>query len=155
MRNVRLSGCEPKNGYVTIPLMGKGKKERSVYIPTELDSKIREAYQGQVYLFETSGGRRLRRNNVWLQVRKSGKRAGYPALHPHMLRHSRATDMLLNKEISLKAVSRYLGHSSTAITSDLYVHDQVDPHELFASEGGRAGTIGGSFGRRVIRSHKS
>ena len=65
---------------------------------------------------------------------KSRKKSGVSDLHPHMLRHSRATDMLLNKEISLKAVSRYLGHSSTAITSDLYVHDQVSPHALFAQD---------------------
>ena len=50
---------------------------------------------------------------------------------PHMLRHSRATDLLLRKGQSLKAVSKYLGHSSVAITAQVYIHDEVNIYELF------------------------
>ena len=48
-----------------------------------------------------------------------------------MLRHSRATDLLLRKGQSLKAVSRYLGHQSVNTTAGMYIHDQVDVSEIF------------------------
>ena len=40
-------------------------------------------------------------------------------------------DMIINKNVSMKATSQYLGHSSTAITLDMYVKDRVDIDELF------------------------
>ncbi len=40
--------------------------------------------------------------------------------------------MLLNKGVSLKALSKYLGHSSVAITAEMYVHDEVNANALFA-----------------------
>lgn len=42
--------------------------------------------------------------------------------------------MLLKKDISLKAVSKFLGHSSTAITADMYIHDEVDVNGLFSRD---------------------
>ena len=43
----------------------------------------------------------------------------------HTLRHSWATEQIKRGQ-SLKAVSLYLGHASTSITADLYVHDTLD-----------------------------
>jgi site-specific recombinase XerD len=52
------------------------------------------------------------------------------SVSPHTLRHSRATDMHLDKGISLKAVSQYLGHASVAVTASMYLHDEVDYDKL-------------------------
>ena len=130
MINVRLSDCRTVNGYIKITLMGKGNKEREVIIPRELYHVIHNTYQGNTWLFESKTAKQLDRHNVKSQIRKVGVSAGY-AISPHMLRHARATDMLLNKNISLKAVSRYLGHSSTATTADMYIHDEFDANTLF------------------------
>ncbi|MBC8462634.1 MAG: tyrosine-type recombinase/integrase, partial [Deltaproteobacteria bacterium] len=73
----------------------------------------------------------LHRKNVAHQVEKAAQRIGITNFHPHMLRHSRATDMLLNKNISLKAVSKFLGHASVATTAQMYIHDEVDYQYLF------------------------
>lgn len=131
MINIRLSDCEPINGYMKIDLMGKGNKQRRVAIPKELYDEIRNEFGGKIYLFESENGKRLNRNNIGHQIKNAGKSAGFPNISPHSLRHARATDMLLEKDFSLKAVSKYLGHSSTSITADLYLHDEVDVSKLF------------------------
>ena len=41
---------------------------------------------------------------------------------------------LLNKDISLKAVSKFLGHASVATTAQMYIHDEVDYQYLFSRD---------------------
>jgi len=134
MINIQFKDCEPSNGYIKIWVIGKGKKERLVYIPTELYLAIIETFQGKNWLFESRGGKQLHRNNVGRQIKLAGKRIGKPSINPHMLRHVRATDMLLNKDVTLSAVSKYLGHANVAITASMYIHDEVNVHELFAKD---------------------
>jgi integrase len=38
--------------------------------------------------------------------------------------------MIVNKGKSLKAVSSYLGHSTTSITADMYIHDELKPEDF-------------------------
>jgi len=52
-------------------------------------------------------------------------------ISPYTLRHSFCTNMLLVKNKSLKAVSNYVGHSSTSITADMYCHDQLKVEDVF------------------------
>ena len=78
-----------------------------VYIPAELYEAVREEYHGEEFLFESNRGKQLNRSNILVQVKKAGRRAGFPNVTPRDLRHARATDMLLEKDISLKVVSRY------------------------------------------------
>ena len=82
----------------------------------------------------TRSGKPLNPSNIGHQLRKAGERVGLAHFYPHLLRHSRATDMLKNKGISLKAVSKFLGHASVATTAEMYVHDEVDYHELFSKD---------------------
>ena len=71
----------------------------------EVYQAIQREYQGETWLFESKTGKPLNPNNVGHQVRKAGQRIGVTSYSPHMLRHARATDMLLRKGMSLKAVS--------------------------------------------------
>jgi len=134
MINIRLKDCRLINGHIKIRVVGKGKKARFVYIPTELYEAIRQEYNGKIWLFESKTGKQLSRKNIGHQIKKAAKRIGMTHYSPHMLRHARATDMLLNKGVSLKAVSKYLGHSSVAITAQMYVHDEVNASALFAQD---------------------
>jgi site-specific recombinase XerD len=71
------------------------------------------------------------RSNLYKQLTKLSKQVGVNyATNPHSFIHARATWML-DQGFSLKAVSNFLGHSSTSITADLYIHDSVDYDELF------------------------
>ena len=134
MINVRLTDCEPVKKHIKVGIIGKGNKERKVYIPSELYSNICNEYQGTFYLFESRTGKQLHRRNVFEQVKNAGKKAEYHKLHPHMLRHARATDLLLNKAVSLKAVSKYLGHASTATTADMYIHDDFSVTDILSQD---------------------
>ena len=135
MINIRCCDCRDVNGYIKIQIVGKGNKAREVVIPCALYQEIHQTYGGKTWLFESRTGNRLDRSNIFVQIKKAGQKAGCAHLSPHMLRHARATDMLLSKNLSLKAVSTYLGHSSTAITADMYIHDEFDATALFAQDG--------------------
>ncbi len=50
---------------------------------------------------------------------------GLRRLSPHELRHTCGT-LLYKKTGDIYAVSKFLGHSSIAITSQYYVHSDVD-----------------------------
>lgn len=50
---------------------------------------------------------------------------GLPVLNPHELRHTCGT-LLYNRTSNLFAVSRFLGHASTAITAAVYVHSNAE-----------------------------
>ena len=137
LTSIRLSDCKSINGYVKIRVIGKGSKERDVVIPTGLYQAIKQEYSGKTWLFESKTGKPLNPDNVANQIRKAARRAGFENWRhctPHRLRHSRSTDLLLNKGLSLKAVSKVLGHQSVSTTAQMYIHDAVDYHQLFAMD---------------------
>ena len=55
-------------------------------------------------------------------------RTGLPSMRIHDLRHSAAT-ILLEARVDLKTVQERLGHSSMAITADIYSHVTSRMHE--------------------------
>ena len=58
-------------------------------------------------------------------VERAGKRILGRRISAHSMRHSFAT-LAIREGASIKAVSKYLGHSSTAITMDMYVHERLE-----------------------------
>jgi integrase len=50
------------------------------------------------------------------------KRAGLPeSITPHSLRHGTAS-LLLNQNVPVPIVSRYLGHANSCVTMKIYAH---------------------------------
>ena len=91
-------------------------------------------------LFTSPTGLTVRTRNfrrTWLKIIT---RAGLEGLRIHDLRHTHAA-MLISAGKPLTAVQRRLGHSSIAVTSDLYGHlrDEVDEGILAAIEEALAG----------------
>ncbi len=122
-----------ENGRVKISIRGKGSKQRTVKIEREFYERIRETFDHTEadHLFHTSTGKPYDRSNLYSQMKRLARKVEMePITYPHAFRHARATWMLDNG-FSLKAVSNYLGHSSTAITADLYIHDSVDYDRMF------------------------
>ena len=60
-------------------------------------------------------------DRVWYLFKRLLKEAGLPDVRFHDLRHGAAT-VLLAAKVDLKVVSELLGHSSVAITADIYAH---------------------------------
>lgn len=77
-------------------------------------------------LFVSMRGLPLERVAVWMLVKKYAAAAGLAKVHPHVLRHSFATD-LLRGGCDLRTVQEFLGHSSV-VTTQIYTH--VDKSRL-------------------------
>ena len=75
-------------------------------------------------VFTTEIGTALEPRNVLRRFEQLAQRAGLEGVHLHTLRHS-AASFLLAAGTHTKVVQEHLGHSSYAITADIYSH--VDP----------------------------
>ncbi len=133
--NIELKNCKvictENIKYININIVGKGNKERIITMSIDLFEKIKATFQSKVYLFETRNHTKYIRTNIYTIINNAGKRVlGTKQVPPHTLRHSFATHLLIKEKQSIKAVSSYLGHSSTAITSDFYIHDNLAPKKI-------------------------
>ncbi|MCK5050812.1 MAG: tyrosine-type recombinase/integrase [Candidatus Cloacimonetes bacterium] len=125
---------------VRIKLMGKGSKQRTVFIDQKLYTRIRGQFQGLHYLFENSRHHKLDRSNLYREITNAGERILGRKIHPHLLRHSTANYLLKDCSMSPKFVALYMGHSDPAITQSMYIHDKpgTEVVDLFkVDRGGR------------------
>jgi len=115
---------------------GKGNKPRIVFLSAEAKKRVKNYLQTRQdnwpYLFinyrpgktsdEVSGeGRRLSVYSIQCLVRKYALKAGIiKKVTPHVLRHSFATNLLINGA-DIRAVQELLGHSSIT-TTQVYTH---------------------------------
>jgi len=130
--NIKLDDCKRVGTGLELRVVGKGKKERKVKISMQMYKMIRMTYHDsstREYLFESLSGNQLDDRNVAKELRRLGWKHLHRNVAPHMLRHSFATHMI-QKTGKRKAVSEYLGHSSTAITEDMYNHETLDDADL-------------------------
>jgi len=128
--SIKLTDCRKVDAdYYAVSVCGKGRKVRRVFFSAELIDGLKKAFNGKTYLIETKNGKQVSRNAVYSIVKKAGKVID-KAVSPHTLRHSFATHTLVKKGKSLKAVSNYLGHSSTSATADYYIHDELSAEDL-------------------------
>ena len=118
-----------------IRVMGKRSKERMIPFPpvvSELLIHYKEASRPLLKpsvdsLFVGLGGRRLTRQAFWKTLKQLAREAGIDdSLHPHMLRHTFATD-LLKSGMNLRMLQSLLGHSDLQTTQ---IYTQVLPEKL-------------------------
>ena len=116
-----------------IRVFGKGKKERVVPFSDiakdaiqEYSRNLRKILLKDIskdpgFLFLNSKGERLTERGLEYIVEKAAIKCGFPLkVHPHMLRHSFATE-LLNNGADLRVIQELLGHESISTTS-IYTH---------------------------------
>jgi len=126
---------------VRLTIIGKGNKERKVDIEKSLFEAIRAMFRGETWLFQTKGGKPYRTTYVSYEIIKAGKRILGRRISAHSMRHSFAT-LAIRDGASIKAVSKYLGHSSTAITMDMYVHESLEKEQKVRRSFDRGGKPG-------------
>ncbi|NDF14730.1 tyrosine recombinase [bacterium] len=116
-------------------VMGKRSKERIIPFPPVVSALIHEYRTGARpvlnpecdLLFLGQGGRPLTRQSFWKTLKQLAVLANIdPSLHPHMLRHTFATD-LLKSGMNLRALQSLLGHADLQ-TTEVYTH--VVPEQL-------------------------
>lgn len=104
-----------------IRIMGKGRKERFITIEKKFIDSIGKRFKHDELLFCTSNGEKYNRSWVWEVLSKRFKRSVGVKVSPHSLRHFYATYKIVTQKMDVKAVSKFLGHSSSSITLDMYV----------------------------------
>jgi len=115
-----------------VKVTGKGGKQRLVPVGDPAMEAVREYVErcrprllrpgnrdeGRLFLSRT--GRPLERVAIWQIVKKHAKTAGLEGVHPHTLRHSFATHMLIGGA-DLRIVQELLGHADVT-TTQIYTH---------------------------------
>ncbi len=120
-----------------VRVLGKGNKERIVPIGVpaldaidrylrQLRPKLLRQCCPTDRLFLSRSGAPITRVVVWQVVAKHARRAGLHHVHPHTLRHSFATHLLVGGA-DLRVVQELLGHSDIQ-TTQIYTH--VDASRL-------------------------
>jgi len=101
-----------------IKVTGKGKKERFVSLPEKAMNSLEGLNPNQLFLF---GPQALSERKAYNIIKSIGQKAGLlRPLHPHALRHSFATHMLVGGS-NLRILQELLGHKSLLATQK-YTH---------------------------------
>lgn len=123
----------------TLTIIGKGNKERTVYLneasisaidsylKNRNDSKATE--EAKKYLFLSSKYRPINKRSVEMLVKKHIENAGFKdqKYTPHKLRHTAATLMYKYGNVDIRSLQNILGHENIS-TTQIYTH--VDDETL-------------------------
>lgn len=120
--NLRVEDVSFYPPYIKV-IMGKGNKDRLVPISESivpLLEKYVDRYKPRIYFIENKG-KPVHPSTVFRIVKRAAKRAGITKhIHPHTLRHSFATHLIMNN-VNVKIVQELLGHANLSTTS-IYLH---------------------------------
>lgn len=97
---------------------GKGGKSRYVPILPKLAQELKTHLNGRQigYIFESNRHSKFTTRRIQQIVKETADRAGITKrVHPHLLRHRVAT-FLLEKEMPLEQIQKFLGHSKIETT---------------------------------------
>ena len=128
---IRLDEYHTEMAMLTVT--GKGSKQRAVpvgeYALRWIETYLRDVRprlkrpddsRDKQRLFLSFSGRPLERVAIWQLVRKYAAVAGLDNVHPHILRHSFATHLLIGGA-DLRVVQDLLGHADVT-TTQIYTH---------------------------------
>lgn len=134
-KNIQITDIDMDLGVILI--YGKGNKERYVpfgqfamealetYLAKGREVLMRKYLQQHNFLFVNRLGEPITAGGIEYVLKQVMKKSGQTGnLHPHMLRHTFATDML-NGGADLRTVQELLGHASLSSTQ-IYTHVTKD-----------------------------
>jgi len=108
----------------SLRVVGKGGYERILWMPKKIVVELKKWLKvkpERIYLFSTRGGGRIHNSYLRALLAHLGQKAGIAKrVHPHLLRHTFATE-LYNETRELLIVQRALGHASIG-TTEIYTH---------------------------------
>ena len=125
--SIRVADVDVENGVIRV--LGKGQRERQVYLTNEWISALVDALLStrevlaihHEYLLFNRRCTPMSTSTLRLRLSRAAESAGVPErVTPHMLRHSAATE-LIESGVDIRFVQRLLGHASLT-TTELYTH---------------------------------
>ncbi len=118
-----LDFSETSHGIV-LRVVGKGKKERFVLVPSELWVELQSLKTSGGAVFKSRHGDSITPQAVWEIVKKAAARVDKNHASPHWLRHAHASHAL-DRGAKIHQVRETLGHSSLTTTSR-YVKSKIE-----------------------------
>ena len=80
---MKRTDCEVDGEVVRVRIMGKGMKERRVFLPLGLYLEVLHTFKGKTYLFETATGKAIHSSAARGMVYAVARAAGVKGVHPH------------------------------------------------------------------------
>jgi site-specific recombinase XerD len=127
LTNIRIGDVNTQDQ--TIRILGKGSKERQVFLPNQsladaVSSYVATTRQSATagdHLLQTKHGGAPSTSSIRRRIKSLGQTAGLSRrMTPHMMRHTAATG-LLEAGVDIRLVQRLLGHHSIS-TTQIYTH---------------------------------
>jgi integrase/recombinase XerD len=122
--SLRVKYLDLSAGQVTF-IETKNKEIRNVYITEPLISKLKTLIEGKFEMdlvFTTLSGAKLHPTDFMKDLRRRAVEAGITKrVHPHLFRHSYATQLLMSG-VDVTMVASLLGHKDIQTTYENYVH---------------------------------
>ena len=117
--DVRFNRSDINFEELEIKVLGKGDKERIVYLTPVAAMRLQEYLDARIdndpCLFYSRAKRRFGKNGIEALIRKLGKSAGIEKAHPHRFRRTLATN-LLDRGMDIQDVAAILGHADLKTT---------------------------------------
>lgn len=129
LAGIRLADCRRGAGFHSVRISGKGDRERTIFWKAKEFEGARVFFSGETHLLETRSHRAYDRREISDPIRIACEAVLGKKFGAHSWRHYYATEKLLSGS-SLKAVSQYIGHASTSLTGDVYIHDRLGPEDV-------------------------
>jgi len=130
MKNKDITEYDKQNK--TVRIVGKGKKERFIYMGNDTLKEIKALYPDtprSEYLFYTIRKTRYDRRVLWLQIKEFFMTRIGKECRPHLLRHFFITHKISVEKMDIKAVSKFCGHQDVSTTLNMYVDKALDVNE--------------------------
>jgi integrase len=99
----------------------------------QLEARLRATdWEDHELIFCTSRGKPIHPRNIGRTLDRLCSAAGVPRLSPHQTRHTHTT-LLFQDGQNIKMISQRLGHSSVAVTLEIYAHLARDAQDAAAA----------------------
>lgn len=125
----------------SITVIGKGKKERTVYINSKAQLAIKNYLESRddnspaLFVSLNAPHNRIKTAGIEIFIREIGRRAGVEKTHPHRFRRTGAT-LALRSGMPIEKVSFLLGHESidtTQIYLDINEDEAKQAHKKYVT----------------------